>query len=68
MRIKQAMNDYLTLKAEGSRSLKWPVDAAFAVHPDFNSHTGALMKMYKGAITAISFKQSLNTSAQQQLK
>jgi hypothetical protein len=37
------------------------VDAAFAVHPDFKSHTGATMTMGDGAITSVSRKQKLNT-------
>jgi hypothetical protein len=30
----------LALKADGSDSLKWYLDAAFAVYSDFWSHTG----------------------------
>ena len=41
--------------------LKWYVDASFAVHPDYKSHTGAVMMMGKGAVTSISRKQGLNT-------
>ena len=37
------------------------MDAAFAVHPDFKSHTGAVMTMGDGAIQSISRKQKLNT-------
>ena len=37
------------------------MDAAFAVHPDFKSHTGVVMTMGNGAIQAISRKQKLNT-------
>ena len=49
------------LRADGSKSAKWHVDAAFAVHPDFRSHTGAIMTMGQGAITLISQKQAINT-------
>ena len=52
------------ISATGNLSvIKWMVDAAFAVHPDFMSHTGAVM-MYDGAqgvVQAISRKQKLNT-------
>jgi hypothetical protein len=51
----------LTLKADGSKSLEWHVDAAFAVHPDFKSHTGATMMLGEGAFPMISRKQTLNT-------
>ena len=37
------------------------VDASFAVHPDFKSHTGGIMMMGDGAIQAVSKKQKLNT-------
>jgi hypothetical protein len=36
------------------------VDAAFGVHPDMRSHTGATMTMGKGAIFLISCKQKMN--------
>ena len=51
----------LVLQATDLRVIKWYVDAAFAVHPDFKSHTGAVMTMGNGAIQAISRKQKLNT-------
>ena len=44
--------------------LKWWIDASFAVHPDFKSHTGATMtgdNKEGGAILAVSRKQKLNT-------
>ena len=59
--LKQTVKDHLTLKADGSKTLKWHVDASFAVHPDFRSHTGATMTMGKGAVTSVSRKQGLNT-------
>jgi len=43
--LKQTKNDRLALRADGKRTLKWHVDAAFAVHPDYKSHTGAVMTM-----------------------
>ncbi|CAJ1931469.1 unnamed protein product, partial [Cylindrotheca closterium] len=33
---------HLTLSAESLRVMKWMIDASFAMHPDFKSHTGAL--------------------------
>ena len=58
---KQTAKDKLTLKADGTGELKWYVDASFAVHPDFRSHTGATITMGKGAITSLSRKQGMNT-------
>ena len=38
-----------TLTAEDLRVIKWWIDASFAVHPDFKSHTGSVMLMGSGA-------------------
>jgi hypothetical protein len=59
--LNSTQDDVLTLSADGSNVIKWHVDAAFAVHPDFKSHTGAVATMGKGAIKAISKKQKINT-------
>ena len=55
------MKDKLTLRADGSGSLKWHCDAAFALHNDFRSHTGSTFTMGDGAITSLNRKQSMNT-------
>ena len=52
---------HLTLSADDLHVIKWFVDASFAVHPDFRSHTGAIMMMGTGAIQSASMKQKLNT-------
>jgi len=52
-----------TVSADNLRVIKWFVDASFAVHPDFRSHTGAVMTMGNGAMQAISSKQKLNTGS-----
>jgi len=54
-------NDELTLSSDDLHVIKWYVDAAFAVHPDFKSHTGAIMTYGGGAAQSISRKQKLNT-------
>ena len=59
--LQQTSKDCLTLSADGSKTLQWHVDAAFAVHPDYRSHTGATLTMGKGAVTSISRKQGMNT-------
>ena len=43
--------------------IKWHVDASFAVHPDFKSHTGAVMTFGEGAVQSMSRKQKINTSS-----
>jgi hypothetical protein len=59
--LKGTETDVLTLKADDSHVIKWHVDAAFAVHDDFKSHTGATMTLGKGAITTASTKQKVNS-------
>jgi hypothetical protein len=53
MRVMKYLNgtkeENLTLSAEDLRVVKWYVDASFAVHPDFKSHTGAMMTLGKEA-------------------
>ena len=43
--------------------LMWSVDAAFAVHKDMRSHTGAALTMGKGALLSMSLKQKINTKS-----
>ena len=44
--------------------LTWSVDAAFAVHEDMRSHTGAALTMGKGAMMlSLSSKQKINTKS-----
>ena len=59
--LQQTMEDRLTLRSDRSRNLRWHVDAAFALHPDFRSHSGITLTMGKGGITNISRKQGMNT-------
>jgi hypothetical protein len=53
--------DELILSAENPHVIKWYVDSAFAVHPDFKSHTGATMTYGGGTPISVSRKQKLNT-------
>jgi hypothetical protein len=59
--LRQTSQDRLTLLADDQQSAKWYVDAAFGVHPDFKSQTGATMTMGKGSILSYSKKQKINT-------
>ena len=49
----------------GTNKLEWYVDASFAVHPDFRSHTGMTMRFQGGHGSPIqmSVKQKLNTDS-----
>ena len=50
----------LKLKADNLQVVKWYVDASFAVHPDYRSHTGAVMTLGEGSSIAMSKKKKLN--------
>ena len=52
---------HLTLSADNLRVIKWYIDASFATHPDFKSHTGATMTMGSGAMQIMTRKQKLNS-------
>jgi hypothetical protein len=56
-------DDVLTLSIDDMRMIKWFVDASFAVHPDFQSHTGGCMMMGRGSIISTSRKQKINTKS-----
>ena len=51
----------LFLRIDEVNVIKWWADASFGVHPDFKSHTGAMMSMGGGAFQSFSKKQKLNT-------
>jgi hypothetical protein len=59
------LNLVRTLSTTNLGIVKWHVDTAFAVHPDYKSHTGMTMllgaKGNGGAIETMSRKQKLNT-------
>ena len=54
-------NEVLTLSADDLHVLKWMVDAAFAVHPDFRSHTGGHLSYGTGTIHSQSRKREYAT-------
>ena len=59
--INGTREDKLILSADDLHVIKWYVDVAFAVHPDFKSHTGGVMTMGRGGAMTMSSKQKLNT-------
>ena len=59
--LKATQDDVTTLMADGSATIKWYVDAAFGVHQDLKSHTGATMTLGQGIICSVSTKQKVNT-------
>ena len=58
--LKGSVKDILTLEADDTQTLYWYSDAAFAVHPDMRSHTGAVFTLGKGAIYSASTKQKVD--------
>jgi hypothetical protein len=59
--LNATAKDKLILSIDDINIIKWHVDSAFAVHPDFKSHTGVVMTMGQGCPIASSRKQKLNT-------
>jgi hypothetical protein len=58
--INGSRKDKPILSADDLHVIKWYVDAAFAVHPDFRSHTGGNMTYGHGTPMSMSRKQKLN--------
>jgi hypothetical protein len=61
--LKKTQDDVLALEADDLGIITWFVDAAFAVHQDFKSHTGATMTLGKVAIISSSTKQKVNSKS-----
>jgi len=53
----------LALDASNLTFMRWWVDASFAIHPDYKSHTGEVLLLGKGGVIGISRKQRLNTKS-----
>jgi hypothetical protein len=54
----------LTLEADDTKIVKWWVDAAFAVHSDMRSQTGATMSLGRGSVYSSSLRQKFTLEAQ----
>jgi hypothetical protein len=61
--LKATKNDVPCISADDTGTIQWHVDAAFAVHRDMKSHTGATMTLGSGTICSISTKQKVNTQS-----
>jgi hypothetical protein len=59
--LNHSKEDVLRLQADDKATITWYLDAAFAVHKDFRSHTGATMTLGRGSIQSVSTKQKINT-------
>ena len=52
---------HLTLEAKDMSVIHWWIDASFAVHANYKSHTGACLSFGRGCPVNISLKQKINT-------
>ena len=59
--LKKTKNEKLILEADDTQTITWYIDAAFGVHEDMRSHTGACMTLGKGMICTFLNKQKVNS-------
>jgi hypothetical protein len=59
--LKTTQDEVPSMSADDTQTIKWHVDASFAVHQEFKSHTGATMSLGHGVICSVSTKQKVNT-------
>ena len=55
--LKNTKDECLKLTIDNTGIARWYVDAAYAVHPDMKSHTGAFLTLGQGAFISSSNKQ-----------
>ena len=58
--LKQTINLPLVLKVDKSKPDVWSIDAAYAVHSDCKSHSGASFTIGWSSFVSFSCKQKLN--------
>jgi hypothetical protein len=61
--VRATKNYSLTLNANKFLTIIVFVDASFAVHPNYRSHTGAAITLFRGVLWAKSSKQKLTTKS-----
>jgi hypothetical protein len=66
--LKATEHDVPCMSADDTGTIKWHVDAAFAIHKDIKSHTQATMTLGSGTICSISTKQKVNTRSSTEAK
>jgi hypothetical protein len=59
--LQATKDDVAAMSADDTNTIKWYVDASFAVHKDMRSHTGATLTLGSGVISSISTKQKVNS-------
>jgi hypothetical protein len=58
-----SLDDVFTVGADDLGRFRTWIDASYAVHPDYRSHTGGAISFGRGAIACKSTKQKLNTKS-----
>ena len=51
--LKAIQEEVSRMQADDTQTIKWYVDASFAVHKDFKSHTGATMTLGEGVLCSV---------------
>ena len=59
--LKTTQEVVTTVSMDESNTIKWYIDAAFGVHKDLKSQTGAVMTLGNGILSSISTKQKVNS-------
>jgi hypothetical protein len=57
--LKATQTAVATMSIDNSGEIKWYIDAAFAVHQDYKSHTGACMTLGSDTLCSIATKQEV---------
>ncbi len=63
MHVRGTLDEFLSLGADDITIMNTWVDASYAVHKDFKSHTGGAVSFGRGAVMSKSAKQKLNTKS-----
>jgi hypothetical protein len=63
MDVRGSLDEFLVLGADDLTVMNTWVDASYAVHKDFKSHTGGAVSFGRGAVMCKSAKQKLNTKS-----
>ena len=59
--LQQTADLRMTLESQNIGSIKWWIDASYAIHPDVRSHTGGVLIIGKDLLYTKSTRQKLTT-------
>ena len=66
--MKETVHLPLVVDTDDSMTLTWNIDASFAVHPDYKSHTGGCLTLGHGSVLFLSTKQMINIKSSTEAK